>query len=261
MKPDEVIVKKPRYNKDTELSELMEGVIDGPADFSSKTGLEEVSELLKNHNVNIDSDPAHILVEPDSPEVKRRYNRVIPFILLMEKWAENEIDLQYRPKGNLEWKHISGDPQWNFGDMEYRTIPKSNTVNEVELTKAQRDFERITNAKLHVNEALELYESHDKDNPITVMIQEQLMIGFTCIDNANGLAQKMVKQKKEMGHKTRKLKPESKIKLLRGEIEAYKSFLAETHPLDFGEGDREEFQARIEELEEELKSLEAINEN
>ncbi|GAB1348331.1 hypothetical protein MASR1M107_05430 [Ignavibacteriales bacterium] len=253
MKSDEVMVTKPRYNKDTELSELMEGVIDRPTGFES-------TKPVPGEIVQLDF-PEYIPVEPESPEVKRRYAIVTPLILLMEKWAENEVDLQYRPKGNLEWKHISGDPQWNFGDMEYQTIPKSNTGNEVGITKAQRDLELITKANLHVNEALELYENHDKDNPINVMIQEQLMMAFTCINNAYGLAQKMVKQEKEMGHKTRKLKPESKIKLLRGEIEAYKSFLAETHPLDFGEGDREEIQARIEELEEELKSLEAINEN
>jgi len=59
----------------------------------------------------------------------------------------------------------------------------------------------------------------------------------------------------------KKSEPKSKIELLRGEIKEYKTVLATTHPLHFREGDREEIQAWIEELEEELKSLEAINEN
>lgn len=182
--------------------------------YRVKAGQEETEDTKPVPGEIIQFDSPAYTPEPDSPEVKRRYAKVTPLILLMEKWAENEVDLQFKPKGDSEWSDVYGDPLWNFGDMDYQTVPKSeDTVNEVspkldqganevKLTKAQRDIDRIAKANLHVKEALELYESLEKDNPITVMTQEQLMMAFTCINNTYGLAKKMIKQEKELGNES-----------------------------------------------------------
>lgn len=131
---EETETTKPRYGKDTELSELMEGVIDRPAGF-------ETTKPVPGEIVQLDF-PEYIPVEPDSPEVKRRYAKVTPLILLMEKWAENEVDLQFKPKGDSEWSDVYGDPLWNFGDMEYQTVPKVKQPEPILKTIPLTDEEK-----------------------------------------------------------------------------------------------------------------------
>lgn len=63
-----------------------------------------------------------------------------------------------------------------------------------EDTKAKRDHERIKRAMHAVADAKQQFESLAIDDVLSNMVHEQLMIAFTYISNAYGLARKMVEQ-------------------------------------------------------------------
>lgn len=127
IKPQE---KKARYNKDTELSELMEGVIAKPAGFSYKSGLREISELLEKNNVKI--------------EQIERYAKVEPFIKLMESWAEGDVDIEIQSKTSAdeEWKKLDDDPEWNFPYVNYRAAPKVKEKTKT-ISATEEELETI----------------------------------------------------------------------------------------------------------------------
>ena len=116
-----------------------------PAGFSCKTKMytrEEIEEMNK---------PKRSPFETDSPEVKRRYAKVTPFILLMEAWAEGEeIEFRAKPRKYDEvepWgKYPSPNkmPEWNFSLVDYRKAPKQPepipaTEEELEEIKAEKN--------------------------------------------------------------------------------------------------------------------------
>ena len=88
-----------------------------PAGFSCKTVTltrEEIEEMNKPKEA--------------SPEYKERYEKVAPFIKILQMWADgNEIESQSKIGADREWRKLPDNPGWNFNYSNYRLAGKPFT--------------------------------------------------------------------------------------------------------------------------------------
>ena len=64
---------------------------------------------------------------PQPPEYKERYEKVAPFIKILEMWAEGyKIEAQSKIQQNKEWRKLPENPGWSFNYNEYRVVRKQN---------------------------------------------------------------------------------------------------------------------------------------